>query len=146
MLVFVFVTSWISYNFLYKAKPVWHVERKILVKYSVKWNICFQSDIVRSLKTRRQSLPENVFATFWVIYLHVLEIMHENITKTIRIMQHVVLMLPCWNCRQLQLLLNFMKRVSANRVLEISRDLLNKDLVCYFYCFLYFWLVFLCVW
>ena len=145
MLVFVFVTSWISYNFLYKLKGVWNVESKILVKYSMKWSICFRSDVIRSLKTSRQSLPENFYVIFWVIYLNILEIMHENITKTIRIMQHVMLMLPCWNCRQLQLLLNFMKRVSANRVLEISRDLLNKDLVCYFYCFLYFWLFFFCV-
>lgn len=48
----------------------------------------------------------------------------------IRLMQHVTLLLPCWNRRQLQLLASFMKGIACNEILEISKDLPNKDLVC----------------
>ena len=59
------------------------------------------------------------------------DVMYTDHSGAVRLFQHITLLLPCWNRRQLQLLTRFMKNISENEILEISKDLPNKDLVRY---------------
>jgi len=91
----------------------------------------FERDVYRAIKEHYHSLliESLIPSHMYPLLEQCSEQLHGNIDKSIRLLQHIILLLPCWNCRQLQLLINFMNKLAANERLEISRDLLNKDLV-----------------
>lgn len=91
----------------------------------------FERDVYRAVKEHYHTTLNEplILCHLYPLLQECAEIIYENMEGAIRLLQHVTLLLPCWNRRQLQLLASFMKGIACNEILEISKDLPNKDLV-----------------